>query len=62
VWTLDTFTAVARRAGIDVRRSQIRRILLKEGVRWRRTRSWTTSKDPEFIGHTASCTAKPWLM
>ena len=48
VWTLDTLTSAARAAGIDVRRSQVRRILLAEGVRWRRPRSWTTSKDPEF--------------
>ncbi|MET9251090.1 hypothetical protein [Nonomuraea sp. NPDC003709] len=48
VWTLDTLTDAARGAGIDVHRSQVRRILLKEGVRWRRTRSWTTSKAPEF--------------
>src|SRR5215471_14312462 len=48
VWTLDTLTGAARAAGIDVRRSQVRRILLAEGVRWRRPRSWTTSKDPEF--------------
>lgn len=48
VWTLDMLTAAVRSAGIDVHRSQIRRILLKEGVRWRRTRSWTTSKDPNF--------------
>jgi len=48
VWTLDTLTSAARAAGIDVHRSQVRRILLAEGVRWRRPRSWTTSKDPEF--------------
>ncbi|MFG6194816.1 helix-turn-helix domain-containing protein [Nonomuraea sp. JJY05] len=46
VWTLDSLTAAAQAAGIDVHRSQVRRILLKEGVRWRRPRSWTTSKDP----------------
>jgi transposase len=48
VWTLDALTAAARAAGIDIGRSQVRRILLREGVRWRRTRSWTTSKDPDF--------------
>jgi transposase len=48
VWTLTTLTAAARAAGIDVHRSQVRRILRAEGVRWRRTRSWTTSKDPDF--------------
>jgi transposase len=48
VWTLDTLTHTARDLGIDVHRSQVRRILLAEGVRWRRPRSWTTSKDPDF--------------
>ncbi|MFF4410867.1 helix-turn-helix domain-containing protein, partial [Streptomyces sp. NPDC001404] len=47
-WTLDTLTEAARRRGIDIQRSQVRRILLAEGVRWRRTRSWITSRDPEF--------------
>jgi transposase len=48
VWTLDALTAAARAAGIDIARSQVRRILLAEGVRWRRPRSWATSPDPEF--------------
>ena len=47
-WTLDTLTEVARRAGIWVGRSQVRRILLAEKVRWRRTRTWAASTDPEF--------------
>jgi transposase len=47
-WTLDALSQVARDAGIEVHRSQVRRILLAEKVRWRRTRSWTTSTDPEF--------------
>jgi len=47
-WTLDTLSQVARDAGIQVGRSQVRRILLAEKVRWRRTRSWVTSTDPEF--------------
>src|SRR3954470_22004947 len=36
VWTRDALTAAARAAGIDIARSQVRRILLAEGVRWRR--------------------------
>src|SRR3954462_9943865 len=48
VWTLDALTAAARAAGIDIARSQVRRILLAEGVRWRRPRSWAPSADPEF--------------
>ena len=47
-WTLDTLAETAQAAGIAVGRSQIRRILLAEKVRWRRTRSWATSTDPEF--------------
>ncbi len=49
VWTLDALTAAARAAGIDIARSQVRRILLADGVRWRRPRSWATSPDPEFV-------------
>lgn len=47
-WTLDTLARTARDAGIEVGRSQVRRILLAEKVRWRRTRSWAASTDPEF--------------
>ena len=46
-WTLDTLAQAAREAGIAVGRSQVRRILLAEKVRWRRTRSWAASTDPE---------------
>jgi transposase len=46
-WTLDTLAQAARDAGIAVGRSQVRRILLAEKVRWRRTRTWATSTDPE---------------
>jgi transposase len=48
-WTLDTLTAAAQQQGIQVARSQVRRIFRREGVRWRRTRLWATSKDPDFV-------------
>jgi transposase len=48
VWTLDALTEAARAEGIQVGRSQVRRILLAEGMRWRRTRSWASSPDPQF--------------
>lgn len=56
VWTLDTLTQAAQAQGIDIHRSQVRTILLAEGVRWRRTHSWITSKDPDFVpkGRTSS--------
>lgn len=47
-WTLDALTEAVRAEGVVVGRSQVRRILLQEGVPWRHTRSWTTSPDPEF--------------
>jgi transposase len=55
-WTLDTLTAAAQRRGIQVARSQVRRIFVRAGVRWRRTRLWATSKDPDFVpkGRTSS--------
>ena len=48
-WSLDALTQAAHQAGIQVERSQIRRILLSEGVRWRRTHSWGTSDDKDFV-------------
>jgi transposase len=55
-WTLDTLAAAAQAEGIQVGRSQVRRILLSERVRWRHTRSWATSTDPDFVpkGHRSS--------
>jgi transposase len=49
VWSLDTLTEAANAKGITVARSQVRRILLAEGVRWRQVRSWAVSKDPELV-------------
>src|SRR5215211_3621882 len=48
-WTLDALAQAAQAEGIAVGRSQVRRILIAERVRWRRTRSWATSSDPEFV-------------
>lgn len=48
-WTLNSLTAAAQAQGIQVARSQVRRIVLREGMRWRHTRSWATSPDPDFV-------------
>jgi transposase len=48
-WSLDALVRAAQEKGIQVERSQIRRILLKEGVRWRHPRTWAESTDPEFV-------------
>ena len=47
-WILDTLARAAQDVGIQAGRSQVRRILLAEKVRWRRTHSWAASTDPEF--------------
>jgi transposase len=47
-WTLDSLAEAAQAEGIEVHRSQVRRILRAERVRWRHTRSWAASDDPEF--------------
>src|SRR5262249_38804948 len=39
-WSLTALAATAQAQGIQIGRSQVRRILRKEGVRWRRPHSW----------------------
>jgi transposase len=47
-WTLNALTEAAQEHGIQIRRSQVRRILLAEGVPWRQTHSWAKSSDRNF--------------
>jgi transposase len=47
-WTLDALTAAAHQQGIQIARSQVRRILLAEGIPWRQTHSWAHSTDRDF--------------
>ena len=47
-WTLSALAAAAQARGIRIGRSQVRRIFLAEGARWRPPRSWATSTDPDF--------------
>ena len=48
-WSLNALASAAKEAGIAVKRSQIRTILVREGVRWRHTHSWGTARDKDFI-------------
>ncbi len=48
-WSLNALAQAAKEAGISVKRSQIRRILLRERVRWRQTHSWGTPRDKDFV-------------
>jgi transposase len=59
-WSLDALAQAAQERGIAVKRSQIRRICLREGVRWRRTQSWGTSPDQDCVpkGQRSSATTR----
>jgi transposase len=48
-WSLTALAQAAKEAGMQVKRSQIRTILLREGVRWRQTHSWVTPRDKDFL-------------
>jgi transposase len=58
-WTLDALTGAAHRLGIRVERSQVRRILLAERVRWRPPRSWASSTDPDFAAKEPGSSRSP---
>jgi transposase len=60
-WTLNALTAVARQHGIQVARSQVRRIFRQEKVRWRHTRLWASSKDPDFVPKERASSASTQL-
>jgi len=59
-WSLNALAQAAKAAGIRVKRSQIRTILLREGVRWRHTHSWGNSLDEDFVpkGRRSSVTTR----
>ena len=48
-WTFDALVEAANERGIQIGRSQVRRILVREKVRWRSTHSWGDSTDPDFV-------------
>jgi transposase len=48
-WTLNPLTAAAKVCVVQVERSQVRRILRREGVRWQHTPSWASGTDPDFV-------------
>jgi transposase len=60
-WTRDALVAAAEGRGLAVKRSQVRRIFLAEGKRWRRTRSWAERRDADFAptGPTSSPATLP---
>jgi transposase len=47
-WTLDSLVEAASERGIEVRRSQLRRILLAAGVQWHPVHSWSIERLAEL--------------
>jgi transposase len=47
-WTLDRLQAELAKDGIPIKRSQIRRILKAEHLKWQKPRTWLESTDPDF--------------
>jgi transposase len=47
-WTLDRLQEELNKDGLAIKRSQIRRILRAEHVKWQKPRTWLDSDDPEF--------------
>jgi transposase len=58
-FSLNALAQAAKEAGIPVKRSQIRRILRREGVRWRQTHSWGTPRDKDFVPKGRRSSATP---
>jgi transposase len=47
-WTLDRLQAELAKDGLPIKRSQIRRLLKAEHIKWQKPRTWLESDDPEF--------------
>lgn len=47
-WTLDRLQEELTKDGLPIKRSQIRRILKAEHIKWQKPRTWLESDDPEF--------------
>jgi transposase len=47
-WTLDRLQAELHKDGVPIGRSQIRRLLKAEHIKWQKPRTWLESDDPDF--------------
>src|SRR5262249_33498047 len=47
-WTLDRLQAELTKDGLTIKRSQIRRLLKAEHIKWQKPRTWVESTDPDF--------------
>jgi transposase len=47
-WALDRLQAALAKQGLTIKRSQIRRVLKAEHIKWQKPRTWLESDDPDF--------------
>jgi len=47
-WTLDRLQEELAKDGLPIKRSQIRRLLKAEHLKWQKPRTWLESDDPDF--------------
>lgn len=47
-WTLDRLEAELAKEGLSIKRSQVRRVLKAEHLKWQKPRTWLESDDPAF--------------
>jgi transposase len=47
-WTLDRLQVELAKEGLPIKRSQIRRLLKAEHIKWQKPRTWLESDDPDF--------------
>ena len=47
-WTLDRLQTELAKDGMTIKRSQIRRLLQAEHIKWQKPRTWLESTDPDF--------------
>jgi transposase len=60
LWTLELVAQVAAERGLIARRvtaEAVRRVLRRQGIRWKRAKTWITSPDPEYARKKARATA-----
>jgi transposase len=65
-WTLDRLQVELAKEGVPIKRSQVRRILKAEHLKWQKPRTWLESDDPAFAeqrGSSSSSTpGRPWAV
>ena len=60
-WTLDRLQAELAKEGLPIKRSQIRRLLKAEHIKWQKPRTWLESGDPDFAEKRGASSASTRL-